>query len=68
MFKGPIALGTIRTSLVLGLRLIIQAGTLLLVTRILGPEKFGAFAGVVALAVLLGTLSTFGANIIFLDK
>lgn len=29
--KGPIALGTIRTSLVLGLRLVIQAGTLLLV-------------------------------------
>ena len=29
--KGPIALGTIRTSLVLGLRLAIQAGTLLLV-------------------------------------
>jgi len=65
MLKGPIALGTIRISFVLGLRLLIQAGTLLLVARMLGPEEFGFFAGVTALAVLLGTLSTFGTNIVF---
>ncbi|MGH8403185.1 MAG: lipopolysaccharide biosynthesis protein, partial [Gammaproteobacteria bacterium] len=58
--KGPIARGTIRTGIVLGLRLLVQAGTLLLVARLLGPREYGAFAGVAALAVMLGTLATFG--------
>jgi O-antigen/teichoic acid export membrane protein len=68
MLKGPIALGTIRTSFVLGLRLFIQAGTLLLVARMLGPEEFGAFAGIASLAVLLGALSTFGTNLILFGE
>jgi O-antigen/teichoic acid export membrane protein len=66
--KGPIARGTIRTTFVLGLRLVIQAGTLLLVARMLGPHRFGAFAGVAALAVLLGTLSTFGTHLVLLRE
>jgi O-antigen/teichoic acid export membrane protein len=66
--KGPIALATLRTSLVLGLRLMLQAGTLLLVARLLGPERFGVFAGVAALAVLLGTLSSFGTHLVFLGE
>lgn len=65
-FKGPIARATFRTSLVLGLRLLAQAGTLLLLARLLGPEGFGAFAAVAALAVLLGTLSTFGMHLVVL--
>lgn len=65
---GPIARGTIRTSLVLGLRLIVQAGTLLVVARMLGPNQFGAFAGVAALAVILGTLSTFGTHLVLLGE
>lgn len=68
MLKGPIALGTIRTSFVLGLRLFIQAGTLLLVARMLGSEDFGAFAGIASLAMLLGALSTFGTNLILLGE
>jgi O-antigen/teichoic acid export membrane protein len=52
--------------MVLGLRLFAQAGTLLLVARLLGPHDFGAFAGVAALAVMLGTLSTFGTHIVLL--
>lgn len=63
---GPIARGTIRTSAVLGLRLVVQAGTLLLVARMLGPDAFGAFAGVAALAVILGALSTFGTHVVLL--
>lgn len=66
MLKGPIARATIRTSFVLGLRLVVQAGTLLLVARMLGPEQFGAFAGVAALAVLLGTLASLGSNLVLL--
>lgn len=66
--NGPIARGTIRTSFVLGLRLIVQAGTLLIVARMLGPDQFGAFAGVAALAVILGTLSTFGTHLVLLGE
>ena len=67
-FKGPIARGTVRTSVVLGLRLVVQAGTLLIVARMLGPGEFGVFAGVAALAVLLGTLSTFGMHLVLLGE
>lgn len=66
--RGPIALATIRTSAVLGLRLAVQAGSLLLLARLLGPQQFGAFAGVAALAVLLGTLSTFGTHLVLLGE
>ncbi len=66
--KGPIALATLRTSLVLGMRLVMQAGTLLLVARLLGPDRFGVFAGIAALAVLLGSLSSFGTHLVFLSE
>lgn len=66
--RGAIARGTIRTTFVLGLRLAVQAGTLLLVARMLGPDQFGAFAGVAALAVMLGTLSTFGTHLVLLGE
>ena len=65
---GPIAKSTIQTSFVLGLRLLIQAGTLLLVARMLGPNEFGTFAGVAALAVLIGTFSTFGTHLVLLGE
>lgn len=65
-FLGPIARSTIRTSFVLGLRLLVQAGTLLLVARLLGPQQLGAFAGLAAMAVILGTLSTFGSHLLLL--
>ncbi|HEX7325141.1 MAG TPA: lipopolysaccharide biosynthesis protein [Rhodanobacteraceae bacterium] len=65
---GPIAKGTIRTTFVLGLYAAVQAGTLLLVARMLGPRQFGAFAGIASLAVLLGTLSTFGTHIVLLGE
>ncbi|WP_426700425.1 lipopolysaccharide biosynthesis protein [Rhodanobacter sp. Col0626] len=66
--NGPIARATLRTSVVLGLRLLVQTGTLLLVARMLGPHQFGAFAGVAALAVMLGTLSTFGMHFVLLSE
>jgi len=61
---GPIARSTLRTSAVLGLRLLIQAGTLLVIARMLGPDQYAAFAGIAALAVLLGTFSTFGTHLV----
>lgn len=68
MIRGPIARATLRTSAVLGLRLLAQAGTLLIIARLLGPHHFGAFAGVAALAVLMGTLSTFGTHLVLLRE
>lgn len=68
VFKGPIALATMRTSVVLAARLVLQAGTLLLVARILGSSMFGAFAGIAALAVMLGALSTFGTHLVLLAE
>src|SRR5690554_1927601 len=65
---GPIAKSTLKTSAVFALRLAVQAGTLLLVARMLGPEQFGAFAAVAALAVLLGTFSTFGTHLVLLAE
>lgn len=65
---GPIALATIRTSAVFGLRLLVQAGSLLLLARMLGPQDYGAFAGISALAVTLGTLSTFGMHLVLLGE
>ena len=68
LLRGPIARATIQTSFVLGLRLLVQAGTLLLIARMLGPVEFGAFAGIAALAVLLGTFSTFGTHLVLLGE
>lgn len=66
--QGPIAKGTIRTTFVLGGRLLVQAGTLLLVARMLGPQQFGAFAGIAALAVMLGAFASFGTNLVLLGE
>ncbi len=66
--KGPIARGTIRTTFILALYTLVQAGTLLLVARMLGPHQFGAFAGIASLAVFLGTLSPFGTHIVLLAE
>lgn len=66
--RGAIARSTVHTSFVLGLRLAVQAATLLVVARLLGPSRFGAFAGVTALAVMLGALSTFGTHLVLLGE
>lgn len=68
MLRGPIARATLRTSFVLGLRLVVQAGTLLLVARMLGPEQFGVFGGIAALAVLMGAFSTFGTHLVLIAE
>lgn len=66
--KGQIAKSTVSTSLVLFLRLSVQAGTLLLIARIFGPDAFGAFVGIAALATVIGVLSTFGGHILVLAE
>jgi O-antigen/teichoic acid export membrane protein len=66
--SGPIARATVRTSAVLLIRLLAQVGTLLIVARLLGAADFGAFAGMAALAVTLGALSTFGTHLLLLRE
>jgi len=68
VLKGPIASATLRTSVVLGIRLVLQAGTLLLVARVLGPSQFGAYAGIAAIAILLAPLTTFGIPLVLLAE
>ena len=65
---GPITQSTIRTSFVLGIRLLIQTATLLLVARLLGASDYGLFSGIAALAVLMGTFSTFGTHLMLLGE
>lgn len=45
-----------------------QAGNLLAVTRMLEPTDFGAFAGIAALAITLGALSSFGSHLVLLRE
>lgn len=66
--KELIAKDTALTSIVLGARLLIQTSTLLIVILLLGSEQFGTFAGIAAFAVILGTLSCFGTQILLLDR
>ncbi len=68
MLKGPVASATIRTSFVLLVRLVLQAGTLFLVARVFGPYLFGAYVGIAALAILLGSLTTFGTQLVLLGE
>lgn len=60
--RGPIASASIRTTGVLGLRLLFQAGHLVVLARLLGPSQFGLLAAVMASAMLLGKLATFGTQ------
>ena len=66
--RGPTARATLRTSVVLVLRVVLQAATLLLVARLFGPDRFGAYAGLTALGVLLGAMSTFGTHFVLLAE
>lgn len=66
--QGPITRETIRTTSVLTLRVGVQAGTLLVIARMLGPAQFGLFAGVTSLAILLGMLGTFGTHLLLLGE
>lgn len=66
--SGAIAQATLRTSIVLGLRVAVQMLTLLILARLLGAEHFGVFAGMASLAVTLGALTTFGTHLVLLRE
>jgi O-antigen/teichoic acid export membrane protein len=51
-----------------GFRLIIQAGYFVLIARSLGPDAYGAFVTVVAMAALLGPFSGLGTANLFIKN
>lgn len=54
------------TTVVLALRLLTQAMTLIALTRLLGPAGYGHFTAAAALAVVMGTLPTLGSGYLLL--
>jgi O-antigen/teichoic acid export membrane protein len=68
MLNGATVRSTLHTSGILGVRLLVQAGILVAVARLLGPENYGAFAGATALAVFLGTFGTLGTHLVLISE
>lgn len=64
--SGNLSKGTLQTFAVLCLRLVSQAATLILATRLLGPHSYGSYAAVASLAVLLGVLPNLGTGYLML--
>src|ERR1700756_4089473 len=59
---------TTQLSIGQGLRLIIQAAYFVLIARSLGPDAYGAFVTVVAMAALLGPFSGLGTANLFIKN
>jgi O-antigen/teichoic acid export membrane protein len=64
--KSGVARDTMHLSIGQGLKLFVQAGYFVLIARSLGPDAFGAFAAVVALAAVLGPFSGMGTPNLFI--
>lgn len=65
---GKMGRNTLVGSAGLGFRALLQAGYLIALTRLLGPDNYGLLAGCVAAATLLAPLSGWGAGYVFLEK
>ena len=59
---------TVHLSLGQGCRLVIQAAYFVLIARALGPDAYGAFVTVVAMAALLGPFSGLGTGSLFIKN
>ncbi|HEY4146298.1 lipopolysaccharide biosynthesis protein [Pinirhizobacter sp.] len=57
-----------RTAVALSVKLIAQAGWLLAVTRLLGHEAYGSFAGATSLAIGIAAIANVGSNYIVLAR
>ena len=65
---GKLARSSVLTAGVLALRLVTQAATLVLLTRLLQPAIYGHYASVAALAVVMGLLPSLGSGYVLLSK
>jgi O-antigen/teichoic acid export membrane protein len=68
MKSGRLLRDTTHLSIGQGLRLVIQAAYFVLVARSLGPDAYGAFVAVVAMAALLGPFSGVGTPSLFIKN
>src|SRR5579862_3425942 len=68
MKAGGLLRDTTQLSIGQGLRLVIQAAYFVLVARSLGPNAYGAFVTVVAMAALLGPFSGLGTANLFIKN
>lgn len=66
--KGALARSSLLTGMMLGLRVMTQALVLVMLTRLLGPGRFGVFASATSLAVVLGILPNLGAGFMMLAR
>nr|WP_255492289.1 oligosaccharide flippase family protein [Luteimonas sp. MC1825] len=64
---GRLGLNTLLSTAGLGVRALIQAGYLVLLSRWMGAEGYGLFAGSVAVAILLGPLCGWGVAYLLSD-
>lgn len=65
---GRLGRNTVYTTVALGLRAIMQAAYLILLSRAMGPNEYGLFAGSVAAAVLLAPLSGWGVSMLVSER
>lgn len=66
LLRGPIARGTVGTAGALSLRATLQASTLVVLARTLGPSGLASYIALGGLAVLFGTLATGGTHLTLL--
>jgi O-antigen/teichoic acid export membrane protein len=66
--KGQLARSSLRTTAMLCLRVGTQAATLILLSRLLAPSVYGAYAAAASLAIVLGTLPSLGSGYILLSR
>jgi O-antigen/teichoic acid export membrane protein len=65
---GRLGRNTAYTTVALGLRAVMQAAYLILLSRTMGPNEYGLFAGSVAAAVLLAPLSGWGVSMLVSER
>ena len=66
LHRGPVARATVRTTVVLCLKLLAQAGSLVLLAHLLGPGRFANYVAMASIAVLFGAFATFGTHVTLL--
>lgn len=65
---GNLARNSVKTTLILGMRLLTQAATLILVTRLLGPSLYGDYMAAASLAVVLGLVPNLGSGYVLMAR
>ncbi len=66
MISQGLLKSTLVTTLVLAIRLLAQAASLILLARLLGADRFGMYAGIAAASVFLAGFATFGTHLTLL--